>query len=70
MGFDKKDIIESIVILKSLKGYSERMGLFADGGCDTFCKKSECPEKVCRLHYENSLKTAIDVMEHYLTLSD
>lgn len=70
MEFDKKDIKESIVILKGLKGYSERMGLFADNGCETLCKKSECPEKVCRLHYENSLKTAIDVMEHYLTLSD
>ena len=70
MGFEKKDISENIIVLKSLKGYSERMGLFADNGCDEICKKSECPEKVCRLHYENSLKTAIDVMEHYLTLSD
>lgn len=70
MGFDKKDIEESIIILKCLKGYSERMGLFADNGSKIYCKKSECPEKACRLHYENSLKTAIDVMEHYLTLSD
>lgn len=63
----KKDIKESIIVLKSLKGYSERMGLFADGGCRTICKKeSECPEKACRLHYENSLQVAIDVMERYL----
>lgn len=45
MGFDKKDITESIIVLKSLKGYSERMGLFADNGCDEICKKVSVPKK-------------------------